>query len=73
MWEDVHAVDAAVGEEVQHSDVPGEGVQLEPMRRVSDLHWFNADLDRDPNPAFFIIADPESGSGSQIRIKGLMT
>jgi hypothetical protein len=34
MWEDVHAVDAAVGEEVQHSDVSGEGVQLEPVRHV---------------------------------------
>jgi hypothetical protein len=34
MWEDVHAVDAAVGEEVQYSDVSGEGVQLEPVRHV---------------------------------------
>jgi hypothetical protein len=34
MWEDVHAVDAAVGEEVQDCDVSGEGVQLEPVRHV---------------------------------------
>ncbi len=27
--------------------------------RVSDPHWFNAD----PDPAFFLIADPDSGSG----------
>jgi hypothetical protein len=26
--------------------------------RVSDPHWFNAD----PDPAFFLIADPDSGS-----------
>ncbi len=31
-------------------------------RRVSDPHWFNAD----PDPAFFLIADPDSGS--RIRI-----
>ncbi len=41
--------------------------------RVSDPHWFNADLDTDPDPAFFLIADPDSGSGSRIRILGLMT
>ncbi len=29
--------------------------------RVSDPHWFNAD----PDPAFFLIADPDSGSGSR--------
>ncbi len=28
--------------------------------RVADPHWFNADPDTDP--AFFLIADPESGS-----------
>ncbi len=33
-----------------------------PLRhRVSDPHWFNADPDTDP--AFFLIADPDSGSG----------
>ncbi len=41
--------------------------------RVSDPHWFNADPDTDPDPAFFLIADPDSGSGSRIRIQGLMT
>ncbi len=50
--------------------------------RVSDPHWFNADpdTDPDPDPAFFLIADPDSGSGSRIpdpgfriRIQGLMT
>ncbi len=32
--------------------------------RVSDPHWFNADPD--PDPAFFLIADPDSGSGSKV-------
>ncbi len=32
--------------------------------RVSDPHWFNAD----PDPAFFLIADPDCGSGFRIRI-----
>ncbi len=50
--------------------------------RVSDPHWFNADPDTDPDPEFFLIADPDSGSGfripdpdsgSRIRIQGLMT
>jgi hypothetical protein len=36
--------------------------------RVSDPHGFNADPDTDPDPAFFLIADPDSGSGSLIRI-----
>jgi len=27
--------------------------------RVADPHWFNADRDTDPDPAFFIIADPD--------------
>jgi hypothetical protein len=40
--------------------------------RVSDPHRFNADPDTDPDTAFFIIADPDSGSGSRIRIQGLM-
>ncbi len=40
--------------------------------RVSDPHWFNADPDTDPDPAFFLIADPDSGSGSRIRIQDLM-
>ncbi len=30
--------------------------------RVADPHWFNAD----PDPAFFLIADPDSGSGSRV-------
>ncbi len=38
------------------------------MRRVSDPHWFIADPDTDPDPAFFLNADPDSGSGSRIRI-----
>ncbi len=33
--------------------------------RVSDPHWFNADPDTDPDPAFFLIADPDSESGSR--------
>ncbi len=41
--------------------------------RVSDPLWFNADPDTDPDPAFFLIADPDSGSGFRIRIQGLMT
>ncbi len=39
------------------------------INRVSDPHWFNADPDTDPDPAFFLIADPDSGSGSRIRIR----
>jgi hypothetical protein len=35
-----------------------------PKLRVSDPHWFNADPD--PDPAFFLIADPDSGSGSRV-------
>ncbi len=42
------------------------------ISRVSDPHWFNADPDTDPDPAFFLIADPDSGSGSRVRIQGLM-
>ncbi len=34
--------------------------------RVSDPHWFNADPDTDPDPAFFLIADPDPGSGSRV-------
>jgi hypothetical protein len=34
--------------------------------RVSDLHWFNADPDTDPDPAFFLIVDPDPGSGSRV-------
>ncbi len=41
---------------------------LLPLGRVSDPHWFNADPDTDPDPAFFLIADPDSGYGSRIRI-----
>jgi hypothetical protein len=35
----------------------------------------NADRDTDPDPAFFLIADPDSESGYRIRIRiqGLMT
>ncbi len=29
--------------------------------RVSDPHWFNADPDTDPDPEFFLIADPDPG------------
>ncbi len=29
--------------------------------RVSDPHWFNADPDTDPDPAFFLIADLDPG------------
>jgi hypothetical protein len=41
-----------------HTRVQGPG------GRVSDPHCFNADPDMDPDPAFFLIADPDSGSGS---------
>jgi hypothetical protein len=34
--------------------------------RVSDPHWFNADPDTDPDPAFCLIADPDCGSGFRI-------
>ncbi len=34
--------------------------------RVLDPHWFNADPDTDPDPAFFLIADPVPGSGSKV-------
>jgi hypothetical protein len=34
-----------------------------PMGRVSDPHRFNADPDTDPDPAFFLIADPDSDPG----------
>jgi hypothetical protein len=34
--------------------------------RVWDPHCFNADPDTDPDPAFFLIADPDSGSGSRV-------
>ncbi len=34
--------------------------------RVSDPHWFNADPDTDPDPAFFLIADPDPGSRSRV-------
>ncbi len=29
--------------------------------RVSDPHGFNADPDTDPDPGFFLIADPDPG------------
>ena len=32
-----------------------------PKTRVSDPHRFNADPDTDPDPAFFLIADPDPG------------
>jgi hypothetical protein len=28
--------------------------------RVVDPHWFTADPEMDPDPAFFLIADPDS-------------
>ncbi len=34
--------------------------------RVSDPHWFNADPDTDSDPAFFLLADPDFGSGSRV-------
>ncbi len=30
-----------------------------PQSRVADPLGFNADLDTDPDPAFFLIADPD--------------
>jgi hypothetical protein len=36
------------------------------IARVSDPHCFNADPDTDPDPAFFLIADPDPGSGSRV-------
>ncbi len=38
--------------------------------RVSDLHWFNADPDTDPDPEFFLIADPDPGSRIRISDPG---
>ncbi len=32
--------------------------------RIADPHWFNADPD--PDPAFFLVANPKTGSGSSI-------
>jgi hypothetical protein len=34
---------------------------------------FGSAFNADPDPAIFLIVDPESGSGSRIRIQGLMT
>jgi hypothetical protein len=34
--------------------------------RDSDPHWLKADPDTNPDPAFFLIADPDPGSGSRI-------
>ncbi len=34
-----------------------------PKGRVSDPHWFNADPDTDPDPAFFLIAIPDPDPG----------
>jgi hypothetical protein len=36
------------------------------LSRVSDPHWFNVDPDTDPDPAVFLIADPDSWSGSRV-------
>ncbi len=51
--------------------------RLNETSHASKFKWldntFNADPDTDPDPAFFITADPDSGSGSRIRIQGLMT
>ncbi len=45
-------------------------VKVLSVNQGSDPHWFNADPDTDPDPAFFLIADPDSGS--RIRIHDLM-
>ncbi len=50
------------------ADSPTRRVGDSPTRRVSDLHGFNAD----PDPAFFLIADPDPDPGSGFRIQGLM-
>jgi hypothetical protein len=36
------------------------------LSRVSDPHGFNVDPDTDPDPAIFLIADPDPGSGSRV-------
>ncbi len=40
---------------------PRSPLSAAPAARVSDPHWFNADPDTDPDPAFFLIADPDPG------------
>ena len=43
----------------------------DPATQINPKPWTAnsvADPDTDPDPAFFIIADPDSGSGSRIRI-----
>jgi hypothetical protein len=45
--------------------VEGSGIGLFLIGRVSDPHRFNAYPDTDPDLAFFLIADRDSGSGSQ--------
>jgi hypothetical protein len=55
-------------------EIPKHSFELESLKiRVSDPHWFNEDPISDPDPAFFLIADPDCGSGVRIRIQGLMT
>ncbi len=34
--------------------------------RVSYPHWLNPNPDTDPDPAFLLTADPDSGSGSRV-------
>ena len=47
-------------------EIPKHSFELESLKiRVSDPHWFNEDPISDPDPAFFLIADPDSGSGSR--------
>ena len=36
------------------------------LTRVADPNWFNANPETDPDPAFFLIADPDPGSGSRV-------
>ncbi len=36
------------------------------LNRFSDPRWFNADPDTYPDPAFFLIADSDPGSGSRV-------
>ena len=50
-------------------EIPKHSFELESLKiRVSDPHWFNEDPISDPDPAFFLIADPDCGSGFRIRI-----
>jgi hypothetical protein len=50
--------------------IPFPGVKKAPIPDPDPqhwcYHWFNADLDTDPDPAFFLIADPDPGYGSRV-------